>query len=226
MTNPNTINEPTCIIELTNRFNAIAGKKLIELAKKHNLTIPKSLHYTKGWIGQLIEIALGANAGNKAIPDFPTLGIELKTIPLNKDLQPSESTYICTAPINSPITNWEQSTVYKKLNHILWIPVEGTHAKPIAERQIGTPFLWQPSNQQMATLRQDWEELMELLQLGETENLSAKYGKYLQIRPKAANSNILINAFNKDGKLIKIVPKGFYLRTKFTRLILSEKFCN
>jgi DNA mismatch repair protein MutH len=216
--------EPSCLAELTSRFTSIAGKKISELAKHHGISIPTSLHRTKGWIGQLIEIALGATAGNKSMPDFPTLGIELKTLPLNQHLQPSETTYVCTAPLNSINTIWEQSSVYHKLRHVLWVPVEGTTTKPLAKRHIGTPFLWQPSQKQMAVLKQDWEELMEYIQLGGISNLSAKHGKYLQIRPKAANSKVLINAINNDGTAIKTVPKGFYLRTAFTKIILQERF--
>jgi DNA mismatch repair protein MutH len=216
--------EPSCISELIYRFQAIAGKKIEDLALQCNIDIPNSLHYTKGWVGQLIEYVLGANSGNKSIPDFPTLGIELKTIPLNATLQPSESTYVCTAKINSTITDWKQSPVYNKLKHVLWVPVEASQNKPLKERRFGTPFLWQPCNKQLEILKQDWEELMELLQLGGIENLSAKHGTYLQIRPKAANSKVLINSLNNVGNPIKTVPKGFYLRTIFTKLILQKQF--
>lgn len=219
-----TIPEPSCIDELTSRYNAIAGKKIADLAKQHKIAIPATLNRTKGWMGQLIELTLGAKAGNKAMPDFPNLGIELKTLPLNRALQPSESTYVCTAPLHTENTTWEQSIVYHKLRHVLWVPIEGVSNKPLAERCIGTPFLWQPSKEQLAALRQDWEELMDFLQLGNVATLSAKHGKFLQIRPKAANSRVLVNTINIDGKMIKTVPKGFYLRTIFTKLILQKQF--
>jgi len=219
-----TISEPSCIAELISRFNAIAGKQISTLAEQLNLAIPNSLHYTKGWVGQLIELALGANAGNKSIPDFPSLGIELKTIPLNAALQPSESTYVCTAPLNSTIIDWQQSPVYQKLKHVLWVPIEGFASKPLKERRVGTPFLWQPSIEQLAILKQDWEELMELLQLGGIESLTARHGTYLQIRPKAANSKVLSSVLNDAGTLVQTVPKGFYLRTIFTKAILQEQF--
>lgn len=219
-----TIHEPSCIDELIYRSNTIAGKKLGDVAKQYHIAIPASLLRTKGWVGQLIELALGASAGNKAMPDFPNLGVELKTLPLNQAMQPSESTYVCTAPLNIKCYSWEQSTVYRKLRHVLWVPIEGEVSKPLAERRIGTPFLWQPNQQQLAILRQDWEELMELLHLGGIADLSAKHGKYLQIRPKAAHSRVLIETINDDGMVIKTVPKGFYLRTAFTKLILQEQF--
>lgn len=218
------IAKPSCIDELKLRYQQIAGKTLAELANQYNIAIPNSLHHTKGWIGQLIELVLGANAGNKAMPDFPHLGIELKTLPLNANLQPNESTYVCTAPLPSMQLNWSQSVVYHKLRHVLWVPVENHHNKPLAKRCIGTPFLWRPNQEQLAILQQDWEELMELLQCGNIDILSAKHGKFLQIRPKAANSQVLIDSINTDGITIKTVPKGFYLRPIFTKLILQQQF--
>ena len=62
---------------------------------------------------------------------------------------------------------------------------------------------------------------MEMLALGYGQNLSAKFGTYLHIRPKAANSKVLIDYITQDGISTKIVPKGFYLRPSFTQQILT-----
>ena len=50
----------------------------------------------KGLAGTLIERALGASAGSTAEPDFPALGIELKTIPIDAAGRICESTFVCT----------------------------------------------------------------------------------------------------------------------------------
>lgn len=117
---------------------------------------------------------------------------------------------------------WENSRVKKKLSHVLWVPIEGNTKIPIKDRIIGTAFLWKPSKQEEKILKSDWEELTNMLYLGEVENLSAKYGKYLQIRPKASNSKELIDTIDKNGNIIKVVPKGFYLRASFTKEILKK----
>ncbi len=219
---------PKDIAELKSRMREIAGKKIGYLADKLKIKIPNSLHYTKGIVGQIFEVYLGANAANKSLPDFIHLGIELKTIPLNKNNKPAESTFVCTAPTSiTPslkIFSWEESKVLQKLSHVLWVPIQSDKEIPIRERLIGTPFLWQPNDDDMKILKQDWEELTHMLHLGDIEKLSGKYGQYLQIRPKAANSKVLINALDKYGNSIKVVPKGFYLRAKFTNKILTEVF--
>lgn len=216
------ISKPKDILELTQRYNAIAGKKISELAEIIQTDIPHDLKRVKGWLGDLIEIYLGADFNNKAEPDFAHLGIELKTLPLNKNNVPAESTYICTAPINNMELNWENSRVKKKLNKILWVPIESSKEIPIRDRKIGTPFLWQPTKEEEEILAKDWEELTNMLCLGEVESLFATYGTYLQIRPKAMHSRILVDTLNTNAELIFVVPKGFYLRASFTSKILKN----
>jgi DNA mismatch repair protein MutH len=213
--------------ELLERCHEITGKTLAELALTYKQNIPHSLTHTKGFMGQLIERALGANGLNLPEPDFPNLGIELKTLPLNINGQPQESTYVCTAPLglNAELEPWENSRVRKKLARVLWVPIEADPCIPLPERRIGAALLWNPSPAVEAILREDWEELTLMLHLGQIANLSAKIGTYLQIRPKAAHSRILNVAINEQGEAVKINPKGFYLRSSLTQKILQENYC-
>jgi DNA mismatch repair protein MutH len=213
--------------ELLSRCYKLSGITLSALAARYHQTLPPSLTQAKGLVGQLLELALGASAGNQPEPDFPNLGIELKTIPINNNGQPRESTYVCTAPINfaAEMESWEHSRVRKKLAHVLWVPIEADPTIPLAERRIGIAQLWHPDPTTEGILRQDWEELSLMLHLGQTDNLSAKIGTYLQIRPKAAHSRILNPGINEHGDTILINPKGFYLRTTLTQKILTEQYC-
>ena len=79
---------------LLSNANKLAGITLQQLADRCKTSVPRSTTHAKGWTGQLLEVALGANAASKAEPDFMHLGIELKTIPLDKKGKPKESTYI------------------------------------------------------------------------------------------------------------------------------------
>ncbi len=212
--------------ELLSLCNQIAGITILELANSLKITPPKSLNTNKGWIGQLLEEYLGASGGNLPITDFPDLGIELKTIPINPiTKQPLESTFVCTAPFNQPTTNWEQSIVKLKLSNVLWLPIESLPKIDLINRRIGKAFLWQPNTYQKTILQQDWQELTEMLQTGNVNLLSAKYGRYLQIRPKAANcKDNLANYTTIDLESIKTVTRGFYLRASFTKNILANYF--
>ncbi len=218
------ISPPTSTKELLARSQQVAGLTLGEVATNLGETVPCSLLRAKGWIGQLIEKALGANAVNLDQPDFIDLGIELKTIPINGDGNPSESTYICTAQIPHQEACWEQSRVWRKMNKMLWVPIEQAPHKPLSQCRIGTPLLWYLPPAIEAQLKQDWEELTELIQLGHYEDLNAYKGKYLQIRPKAANSKTFIQVIDHLGQTISTVPKGFYIRTLLTREILQTHY--
>lgn len=210
---------------LLERATHLAGKTLGELASQAHEKVPHSLHQSKGWIGQLIEKHLGATAGQLSQPDFVHLGIELKTLPVTPFGEPCESTYICTAPIPPQDREWRSSRVWRKMAKMLWVPIESNPEKPLSELRIGCPILWSPSYIIEQQLRQDWEELTELMMLGHFDELSAKHGEYLQIRPKAANSKTFVKATDHNGHTISLVPKGFYLRTALTKRILLENYC-
>lgn len=209
--------------ELLTRCQGLAGKTLGMLAAELNIEVPDNLLRHKGWVGNLLELYLGANAGNKAEPDFVSLGIEMKTLPLNAQGQPKESTYVCTVSMSqSGELSWQDSWLRRKLAHVLWVPIEADKTIPLAQRYVGNAWLWQPSEQQNAVLKRDWEELMDRIVLGEQSEITAKEGDYLQIRPKAANSKVLVNGVSSSGSHEKINPKGFYLRAVFTRQLLEQ----
>lgn len=212
---------PQTETELMQRATNIAGAFLGELAQDLNITVPKDLLNEKGWVGQLLELALGATAGNKAKPDFEFISVELKTIPLNEQGRPKESTFVCKVPQRFALT-WHESHVWQKLKRVLWVPIEASKMLPLTQRRIAHPVLWSPNTKQERILCQDWEELSEMLSLGQYEQLSAKHGRFLQCRPKAAHSRILKKDIDQQGRPQFIVPRGFYLRTCFTHDIIQQ----
>lgn len=111
-----------------------------------------------------------------------------------------------------------------KLKRVLWVPVEGDRAIPLAERRVGAPLLWSPSEEEDRQLRMDWEELMDLIVLGRVERITARHGEVLQLRPKAANSKALTEAVGARGEPILTLPRGFYLKKNFTAALLARHF--
>lgn len=216
---------PLSEADLLANAEGIAGLTLGELAMQLGLAVPSSLHAAKGWVGQLIEQCLGATAASLPEPDFQHIGVELKTLPINRQGQPQESTYVCTVPLlENTGLKWETSWVRRKLQRVLWMPVEADATLPIAARRIGMALLWTPSLQQEAVLKQDWEELMELIVTGKLAQISAHHGTWLQIRPKAANARALCTTFDEQGIPTETLPRGFYLRPAFTRSLLAEHY--
>lgn len=216
-------NPPLTQSDLLSRVNAIAGMTVGQSANRYGLEVPLDLRSHKGWFGDLIEKVLGASAGSKPIPDFPSLGIELKTLPIASNGKPSESTFVSSISllgINEEC--WETSVVKKKLTHVLWLPVEDDKSILLTQRRIGLGFLWQASKREEAILKADWEELSNLIAMGHIEKISAHLGEALQIRPKAAHGRKLTKVKGAEGQILQTLPRGFYLRAGFTEKIFKN----
>lgn len=209
--------------ELLEKAQWLAGFSLGEIASLLNIPVPADLKRDKGWVGMLIETALGAKAGSKAEQDFAHLGIELKTIPVNQQGYPLETTFVSLAPLTHHHgILWQTSHVRHKLQKVLWVPVQGERQISLSERRIGQPILWSPSFEQEEALQRDWEELMELIVLGKLNQINARLGEVMQLRPKGKNNRERAGAFNTKGEKIRSLPLGFYLRKEFTAQILRN----
>ncbi len=213
---------PQTLKQLLSQAQSIAGLTFGELADELHIPVPPDLKRDKGWVGMLLERALGATAGSKAEQDFSHLGVELKTLPINAEGYPLETTFVSLAPLvqNSGV-KWENSHVRHKLSCVLWMPIEGSRHIPLRERHIGAPIFWKPTAEQERQLKQDWEELMDLIVLGKLEQITARIGEVMQLRPKGANSRAVTKGIGKNGEIIDTLPLGFYLRKEFTAQILN-----
>lgn len=213
---------PQTLEQLLSQAQSIAGLTFGELADELHIPVPPDLKRDKGWVGMLLERALGATAGSKAEQDFSHLGVELKTLPINAEGYPLETTFVSLAPLvqNSGV-KWENSHVRHKLSCVLWMPIEGSRHIPLRERHIGAPILWKPTAEQERQLKQDWEELMDYIVLGKLEQITARIGEVMQLRPKGANSKAITKGISKNGDVIDTLPLGFYLRKEFTAGILK-----
>jgi DNA mismatch repair protein MutH len=210
--------------ELLRRAAALRGASVGQLARRLGVELPDEPRRAKGATGELVEAALGASAGNLDLPDFPQLGVELKTIPLDAEGRVRESTHVCSIDLASTVdAEWESSRVWRKLKCVLWLPVESTAGgKPLAARRLGRALLWEPTPAQAATLEADWTQLVGRIAVGGVEQLDARMGEALQVRPKAANAAAQTDAPGVDGARIRTGPRGFYLRARFTERVLWE----
>ncbi|RHW75371.1 DNA mismatch repair endonuclease MutH [Colwellia sp. RSH04] len=217
------MNIPKTEQELLERAQNLAGLTLGEIANDAGIEVPVNLTRNKGWIGLLLEHVLGASAGSRPEPDFPNLGIELKSLPINEEAKPLETTFVSVAPLTGLVgINWHNCYVKKKLAKVLWVPVISPKELPITQRIVGTPFLWSPSQEEEALLAQDWQELTDMIVLGEVENIHGKHGQVMQLRPKAANSKAKTQAYDRHGKPFMTLPRGFYLKINFTHMLLHK----
>lgn len=208
--------------ELLARAASLAGRTIAELCIDRGEVCPADQRRHKGFVGNLIERAMGVTArANAAGPDFDALGIELKTIPMSRDGSPRESTFVCVANLGAlSESSWEQSPVRRKLARVLWLPIEAEADVALRDRRVGRAVLWSPSPEQDALLAADWDELAARIASGEVESITAHVGRWLQLRPKAAHAGVLGRARDEEGAPLRARPRGFYLRRESTAAIM------
>jgi len=213
---------PSSEAELLERAHRLAGCTVADLAACFDVSLPSHGVRAKGLVGALVERALGATARSASIPDFPELGIELKTIPLDARGRPRESTFVCTVRLRDIADSaWEASPVCSKLTRVLFVPIEAGTTLSLGERRIGAARLWSPTRSQQSALRADWEELAGVIGRGDVEQITAHLGLHLQIRPKAASSHVRGRGSDEHGAPVRTLPRGFYLRASFTASIFK-----
>jgi DNA mismatch repair protein MutH len=215
------VRPPSSEDELRERAAWLSGRSIRELAAALGVPAPPVGVRGKGKVGGLVERALGASSGSAAAPDFPALGVELKTIPIDARGVPRESTFVCTISLaDAERAEWETSVARAKLGHVLFVPIVVEDAP--SERRVGTPIFWRPTRRQESVLRADFEDAMGVIGAGGIEALTARAGRWLQVRPKAATGSVRTISYGPEGEWIATVPRGFYLRATFTRALLED----
>ena len=195
------------------------------MAHALHVQVPIDLSRHKGWVGGLLERALGATAGSRSAPDFEALGVELKTIPISRTGRPRESTFLTSiAPRTLADERWPTSTVRSKLARVLWVPIEASPDIPLGRRRVGSPLLWSPSAEEDRALSDDFELLRRSVSEGWLDGVTAHAGQFLQVRPKGKNAAARRWTPDPDGDESPARPRGFYLRARFTAGVLARHY--
>lgn len=214
---------PETIEALMVRARRLAGFRVGDLARRYGYRLPSSLRANKGFIGQLIEVALGADGGSTPGPDFAALGVELKTLPVRADGRVTESTFVCLARLDGHESlTYEDSYVAEKLDKVLFMPIG--QDDDLAERTLGMAFLWQPTSEERATLDADFRLIQGRVRLGEGEEIRASEGVALHLRPKGLTREDRTMGLSDEGWLVPVRPRGWYLRASFTSGLLAKRF--
>jgi DNA mismatch repair protein MutH len=216
------VDPPRDEVELSVRLRKLAGRTLSGIAQEQGAVVPADLRRSKGWVGTLLEKALGATGASRAEPDFPRLGIELKSIPVDEKGRPLESCFVASLDLAAADPRWETSAVRKKLARVAWVAVQASPRIPLAQRRCGAALLWSPSPEEEAVLRGDYEDIVELLAVG--VRVTARTGRFLQLRPKGRDGKALRWALDEEGAAARTAPRALYLRRSFTEALLARHF--
>lgn len=208
--------KPASRNELLAHARALEGRTIVDLARETGFALGELGLHGKGKIGGLLERVLGATAGSAADLDFPELEVELKSVPVDASGKPRESTYVCTLQLmDADRAEWTSSWVRRKLSRVLFVPVIDTD-------RVGHSVLFEPTPEEDALLKSDFDEIVGAIGAGGIEGLTAHVGENLQLRPKAAHGDVRTASIGPDEGMIATVPRGFYLRPRFVHAILAR----
>jgi DNA mismatch repair protein MutH len=216
---------PATLAALLAHARALVGAELGEIADGLGLPVPHGQVRTKGWPGQILERELGVEAGGVRGPDFAALGIELKTVPVDTDLTPRESTAVCQIdPIAIAAESWETSYVREKLQRVLFVALEvPPDDDSVGARRVAAVRLWSPDAVEERALRADFELFVRgYFRRGRTSEITGHLGEVMQVRPKGKNARDLRDGYDADGNPTRVGKCGFYLRPAFVAAILRR----
>jgi DNA mismatch repair protein MutH len=204
---------------------ALVGVELSELADTLGLPVPVGNVRTKGWSGQVIEQELGAAVGGARGPDFAELGVELKTVPVDENLVPLESTAVCQIdPVAIAAESWDTSYAREKLTSVLFVALAvPPDARSVGDRRVAAVRLWSPDADEARALREDFELLVRgYYRQGRAAEITGHLGTVLQVRPKGRDADDLRDGYDAAGRPARIGKQGFYLRPAFVARILRR----
>ncbi len=214
---------PPTEADLAARAQALVGHSLFEIACALRAPgDPEGGLHGKGQAGALLEAALGAPLTSGATHDFPALRVELKTVPLQPNGMPRESTYVCHFVLaEAGKLAWETSWARAKLQRVLFLTTSDSKT-PWPERMVRGAFWWTPDSEEESLLRADFDDLVGLAAQGRVDELVASRGVVMQVRPKAAHGGVRTTLSTDEGELVSTVPRGFYLRARFVAAVLRR----
>ncbi len=84
---------------------------------------------------------------------------------------------------------------------MLWIPIEGERNDSIGATACRAADFMATECGRGGAVKQDWEELMDLIVLGEVKKIDARIGEVMQLRPERSNNQALTKGDRATGRL-------------------------
>lgn len=149
----------------------------------------------KGGLGQAVEYYYFKYEPNSdQEPDFPEVGMELKTTPIkrnkNKSISAKERLVLTMIDYFKVVDEtWETLTCLEKMRDILLISYLHEPAKNVFDYEIEYARPQDFPAEDMAVIQDDWETIVEKVRQGRAHELSGGDTHYLEACTKSANSS-------------------------------------
>lgn len=182
----------------------------------------------KGKLGQAIEYCYFEYEPNSAQePDFPEVGLELKTNPVkrkkDKTLSAKERLVLTMIDYCALVDEtWESSTVRSKMDDMLLITFLHESEKDEFDYEfefVGTPII---PPEDMAVIRDDWETIVAKVKAGLAHEISGGDTNYLEACTKGASSKTVRRQPYSD---IMAKQRAFALKSSYMTSFYDKNIC-
>lgn len=200
----------------------LKGRTLREAAGVERIDDPV---VRRGSFGNAVEYYyFKFDPNNDPNPDFNEVGIELKTTPLKRtkrgDLVSKERLVLSKISyMNVVDETWETSAVLKKCSDILllfylYVP----DVNPV-DYEFYLVELWSIPEEDVPTVRQDWETIVEKVRQGRAHEISGSDTLYLEACTKAANSDVRTKQPFSD---VPAKPRAWALKQSYMTAVSNK----
>lgn len=182
----------------------------------------------KGKLGQAIEYCYFEYEPNSAQePDFPEVGLELKTNPVkrkkDKTLSAKERLVLTMIDYCALVhETWESSTVLSKMGDMLLITFLHEPEKDEFDYEfefVGTPSI---PPEDMAVIRDDWETIVAKVKAGLAHEISGGDTNYLEACTKGASAKTVRKQPYSD---IMAKQRAFALKSSYMTAFYDKNIC-
>ena len=208
--------------QIARRADALIGMRIGEIAS-YSAGGAVSSSKTKGSVGAAYEAYFGIPPNNIQGPDFPSAGVELKSVPIvaRHDIPAvKERTFITMIDYFALAKEeWASASIHHKLARVLLIFYEWRPAVEMASFITRYILLWAPSATDLGFMREDWLAVRDKVLRGQAHLISEADGRLLGAATKAADS-LVVTA--QPFSQIPAKRRAWALKPTLTRSILAD----
>lgn len=200
----------------------LTGRSAGEVADLLGMKIAKSDQGgERAGLGELVERYFGKLRDNAPEPDIKNLGIEIKTLPMERRSaawrvkEPTSVTQIDYHELARQ--NWATAPIRKKIKRILWVPFE--HDKTDKRRCVfRRPFLWSPPAVDEPAFQADFDGVRQMVRQGKAHELSETLSKVLAARRKGASGSRTTQPYSAEPAK----TRAWAFKTAYTQPLLEQ----
>lgn len=205
------------IYSIISRSRKFVGHCIKDIVKTYDLDVNID---SKNYAAEVIFKVLGISGGGHFFDTDEKSSVYVKTVRCNPNLKYIETMSLRGFDYMKIIKEkWANSKLKQDISNILMIvlelPVEKVHQE---EARFVTTIFHRPNPIDEEIIKNDWKEIVSMMEDEKADEINANYGRIVQVRPKAAN---------KDDKILApgnkmVVRSAFFIRNFYIQNILEN----